>query len=59
MTDDPAFLPDWIDIQWARTGAYRYGDAFGKMYDQTTFLADGKTLVFDRYKKYLDQLIIK
>jgi len=59
LTNDATYLPDWIDIQWARTGAYRYGEAFGKMYDQTTYLADGKTLVMERYKKYLDQLIIK
>lgn len=58
LTDDPTFLPDWEDISWARTGAYRYGEQFGIMYDQTTFLADGKTLVSQRYSDWLDQLII-
>lgn len=59
LTKDPSYLPDWEDISWARTGSYRRGEAFGKMYDQTTFLADGETLVTDRYKDYLDQLILK
>lgn len=59
LTNDPFYLPDWIDIQWARTGAYRYGKMFGEMYDRTTYLADGKTLVMDRYKNYQDQLLIK
>jgi hypothetical protein len=59
LTSDPSYLPDWEDISWARTGAYRHGEAFGRMYDETTFLADGKTLVVKRYEQYLDQLIIK
>jgi len=59
LTDDARFLPDWIDISWARTGAYRIGHDFGLMYDQTTFLADGQTPVVERYAPYLDELIIK
>ncbi len=58
LTGDPEFLPDWEDISWARTGAYRHGAEFGTMYDQTTFLADGETLVMQRYAKWLDQLIL-
>lgn len=59
VTNDPSFLPDWEDISWARTGAYSYGAEFGLMYDNTTFLADGETLVVSRYVNWLDQLIIK
>lgn len=59
LTSDPTFLPDWEDISWARTGAYSYGQEFGLMYDKTTFLADGITLVTQRYASCLDQLIIK
>ena len=58
LTNDPTFLPDWEDISWARTGAYRYGQKFGALYDKTTFLADGETLVVDRYINWLDQLIL-
>jgi len=59
LTNDASFLPDWIDISWARTGAYRYGHKFGEMYDRTTFLADGLTLTVERYASYLNELIIK
>jgi len=59
LTDDANFLPDWIDISWARTGAYSIGHDFGVMYDETTFLADGHTPVIERYAPYLDELIIK
>ena len=59
LTDDARFLPDWIDISWARTGAYRISPDFGLMYDQTTFLADCRTAVVERYAPYLDELIIK
>lgn len=59
ITNDPSYLPDWVDISWARTGAYRHGEAFGMMYDSTTYLADGLSLVVTRYEKYLDQLILK
>ncbi|MCH2043124.1 MAG: hypothetical protein MK212_03210 [Saprospiraceae bacterium] len=49
-------LPLWRDIVYARVGAYRISEAFGKMYDATTYLADGKTLLVDYYKDYLQQL---
>ena len=56
VTRDPKYLPDFIDIAYARTGAYRYGQDFGRMYDQTTYLADGVTLMVDHYKNYLEEL---
>lgn len=59
LTDDASFLPDWIDISWARTGAYSISHEFGVMYDQTTYLADSRTLVVDEYASNLDELIIK
>lgn len=49
-------LPLWRDIVYARVGAYRISEAFGKMYDATTYLADGKTLMIDYYKDYLKEL---
>lgn len=53
---DPAkLLPLWRDIAWARRGAYRFGEAFGQMYDQTTFLADGSTLMVDHYAAILHE----
>jgi hypothetical protein len=56
VTKDTRFLPDWEDISFARTGAYRYGQSFGETYDKTTFLVDGVTRVIDYYKDYLDEL---
>ncbi len=49
-------LPLWRDIVYARTGAYRISEKFGKMYDETTYLGDGYTLMIDHYKDYLDEL---
>lgn len=49
-------LPLWRDIVYARVGAYRVSEAFGKMYDATTYLADGQTLMIDYYKDYLKEL---
>lgn len=46
-------LPLWRDIVYARVGAYRISEAFGQMYDATTYLADGKTLLVEAYKDYL------
>lgn len=56
VTRNTEYLPDWEDISWARTGAYRYGESFGKVYDETTFLVDGKTRVVDYYKNHLEEL---
>ncbi len=49
-------LPLWRDIVYARVGAYRIGEDFGKMYDATTYLADGETLLVDYYKEHLEAL---
>lgn len=49
-------LPLWRDIVYARVGAYRISQAFGEMYDATTYLADGKTLMIDYYKKHTKKL---
>jgi len=56
VTNDNKYLPEWDDISYARTGAYRYGNKFGHIYDKTTFLVDGKTPVLKYYKDYLNQL---
>ena len=50
-TSVETLLPCWPDISMARSGAYIISDEFGKAYDNTTFLADGKTLAIDFYKK--------
>lgn len=49
-------LPLWRDIVYARVGAYRISKSFGEMYDATTYMADGKTLMIDYYKDYLNAL---
>lgn len=56
VRDNEQLLPLWRDIVYARVGAYRISEAFGKMYDETTYLADGKTLMIDYYKDYLKEL---
>ena len=54
---DPAkLMPLWRDIVWARTGAYRLGEAFGRCYDETTYLADGRTRVIDRYRDVIEEV---
>ncbi len=53
--DPEVLLPLWRDIDLARAGAYRLGDAFGEMFDQTTYLADGETLMITRYREYIDE----
>lgn len=56
LRDTEKLLPLWRDIVYARVGAYRISEAFGKMYDETTFLADGKTRLIDYYKNHLKDL---
>ncbi len=60
VVDDPGFLmPRWKDIELARGGFYRHSREFGRMFDETTYLADGRTLVFERYgdiERYRDIL---
>jgi len=48
-------LPLWRDVDYARRGSYALGEAFGKLYDETTYLADSKTLMFDFYKTRVDE----
>ena len=44
-------MPNWRDIVYARTGAYRISEDFGDYYDQTTYLADGESLTVDNYRR--------
>ena len=46
-------MPLWRDVVWARVGAYRISDEFGRMFDATTYLADGTTPVVDAYREHL------
>ena len=57
VRDNAQLLPLWRDIVYARVGAYRISEAFGKAYDSSTFLADGKTLMVDFYAQYLDKIM--
>ncbi len=52
--DTSKLMPLWRDIVWARTGAYRVGLSFGRFFDETTYLADGRSLMIDRYRGHLD-----
>jgi cation transport regulator ChaC len=56
VRDVEKLMPLWRDVVWARTGAYRLGEAFGRCYDQTTYLADGRTLVIDRYRDVIEEV---
>ena len=49
-------LPLQRDIVYARVGSYRVSEDFGKLYDATSWMADGETLVVDYYKDYLEEL---
>jgi hypothetical protein len=55
---DPArLLPRWLDIQYARVGAYRVSEAFGRAFDETTFLADGRRAVLEPFREVLGELM--
>lgn len=54
--DIDKLLPLWRDIVYARVGSYRVSEDFGRLYDATSWMADGKTLVVDYYKDYLTEL---
>ncbi len=54
--DPEKLLPLWRDIVWGRVGAYRISKKFGIDFDNTTFLADGQTLVVTRYQDVLDDI---
>lgn len=51
--DPSRLLPLWRDLDWARTGSYGISRRFGETFDRTTYLADGRTLVADRYRDHL------
>ena len=57
MTDTNQLLPLWRDVVYARVGAYRISQTFGQMYDETTYLADGQTLLVDYYQEHLEDLL--
>jgi hypothetical protein len=46
-------LPRWNDVVLAREGAYSVSREFGEAFDATTFLADGRSLVVDEYRRHL------
>jgi cation transport regulator ChaC len=52
--DPTRLMPLWRDIVWSRGGAYRVGERFGRVYDETTLLADGTTLLIDSYRDLLE-----
>jgi hypothetical protein len=56
QNDITKLLPLWRDIVYARVGSYRISEDFGKLYDATSWMADGQTLVVDYYKDYLAAL---
>ncbi len=52
---DPArLMPLWRDIEWSRGGAYGVSEHFGRVYDETTLLADGTTFLIDSYREFLE-----
>ncbi len=51
--DPDGLLPRWSDMVRARAGAYAIGHRFGETFDRTTYLANGETLVVDRYRDHL------
>jgi len=54
VVDDLSELrPHWRDIVLARQGAYAVSRAFGRMFDETTYLAGGRELVIHEYREHL------
>lgn len=52
--DPEILLPLWRDVVWGRGGAFGIGAPFGRAFDETTYLADGRTLVTERYREVLE-----
>ncbi len=48
--------PRWRDVVVAREGANAISEAFGTMFDETTYMADGQTLVAHEYREHLPDL---
>lgn len=53
IRDNALLLPLWRDIVLARNGAYTIDMAFGKKYDDTTYMADGETSVIEYYRTHI------
>jgi len=53
LSPESGLRPQWEDLVMARAGAYAKGEEFGNMFDETTFLPDGNTLVVDVYRAHL------
>ena len=53
--DPSRLMPRWRDVLVARAGAYAVGKAFGEMFDRTTYLADGQTLMIEVYGPHLPE----
>ncbi|MEL6148591.1 MAG: gamma-glutamylcyclotransferase family protein [Chloroflexota bacterium] len=53
VRDNDLLMPLWRDYVYARRGAYGISQAFGQMYDETTFLADGVTPLARFYADHL------
>jgi hypothetical protein len=57
VTDVPQGLrPRWKDVLMAREGAYAVSRGFGEMFDETTFMADGRSLVVEEYRHHLPEI---
>jgi hypothetical protein len=57
VIDDPALLlPRWLDLHYARFGAYAASEAFGQAFDRSSFLADGATPVLQPFTHLLKEL---
>ena len=54
--DNEKLMPLWRDIVWARTGSAGICEAFAEDYDQTTYMADGTTLMTDVYREFLSDM---
>lgn len=51
--DPRRLLPRWKDVLLARNGAYGISRSFGEMFDETTYMADGTTLLVEAYRRHL------
>jgi len=51
--DISKLMPLWRDIVWARNGSYGISESFGRVYDETTYLADGETPMIEVYRDLL------
>lgn len=54
--DPQTLLPRWRDVVTSRNAAYRVSSAFGRTFDETTYLADGETLLARHYDGLLPEI---